>query len=669
MAADPATLDKIDLDFNFEGPNSPPTTDLNNENATIYAVNREFNDNSNNSVQTVDLSVQHQIQEDYTDDTTTPTTSTRPINNTVEILPAPVHSNPNSLFQQPGNTNDQTARTSPAEKDNHEGDASKTVTDDDAVIVVNVIANEIANDIILNHKSSEIFMNEPSSTDDDSIIPHPNTVDRSIPNTAAVQDVMEDEKPLESDDEDFDVEILNKPTKQADSDSDEFEVPDDLIQKRNEMKHYPSNDAVPIIINSSSSTPATQCTQVGIGFLSGPTINEDVDLTQIKSSSRAACEMSVEGDLGLTEIDLAMRDATDHLRNSTDDAITTTPHIDNSVEHKSNNSLSSPSLELPVPLGLVAVDKANLIAGEDKKDLEAAQAEWDSLQTVTPGIVCSPLVKTTPTISFKEALDFFKTSDILQRFRSQIQPTVHRSSWGSFKHMLFGPPKLHKDLLIDRDLIFCLAACPFDNQQEVHFRILQTLYKRLTGSKFDCQRYGDHWEQIGFQGSDPSTDLRGTGLLGLLTLLYIVMNPQTLPLARDIYKLSIHEVQNFPFCVMGINMTRIVLHTLRDECMNKECNKQNDVIGLFNHLFVATYFHLYHIWKTQHKNISHSGFVINDVERFVKKNYKGAIQNLENHLKQRQAASAPTPTEFTTGMSFKGVTDLEPHDEDDADLV
>lgn len=106
-----------------------------------------------------------------------------------------------------------------------------------------------------------------------------------------------------------------------------------------------------------------------------------------------------------------------------------------------------------------------------------------------------------------------------------------------------------------------------------------------------------------FPGSDPATDLRGTGFLGLMHTLYFVMDPEILPLARKIYKLSQHpdqvmqntikhrlatiisksfidnknahahfhfqHLQNFPFCVMSINMTRIALHALREEVLSK----------------------------------------------------------------------------------------------------
>lgn len=39
-----------------------------------------------------------------------------------------------------------------------------------------------------------------------------------------------------------------------------------------------------------------------------------------------------------------------------------------------------------------------------------------------------------------------------------------------------------------------------DNSQTVHMRVLQTIYKRLIGSRLDCPRFGAHWENIGFQG-------------------------------------------------------------------------------------------------------------------------------------------------------------------------
>lgn len=46
----------------------------------------------------------------------------------------------------------------------------------------------------------------------------------------------------------------------------------------------------------------------------------------------------------------------------------------------------------------------------------------------------------------------------------------------------------------------CLGAGGLDSQDPVHGRVLQTIYRKLTGSKFDCALLGDHWEDLGFQG-------------------------------------------------------------------------------------------------------------------------------------------------------------------------
>ena len=89
----------------------------------------------------------------------------------------------------------------------------------------------------------------------------------------------------------------------------------------------------------------------------------------------------------------------------------------------------------------------------------------------------------------------------------------------------------------------CFGAGGLDSQDPMHGRVLQTIYKKLTGSKFDCTRHGDHWEDLGFQGTSPATDLRGAGFLALLHLLYLVMDSKTLLMAREILRLSRHHIQ------------------------------------------------------------------------------------------------------------------------------
>uniref|UniRef100_A0A672T0U1 ELMO domain containing 3 n=1 Tax=Sinocyclocheilus grahami TaxID=75366 RepID=A0A672T0U1_SINGR len=229
--------------------------------------------------------------------------------------------------------------------------------------------------------------------------------------------------------------------------------------------------------------------------------------------------------------------------------------------------------------------------------------------------------------------------------------------------------------------LFCDSVGSLDNGQSVHMRVLQTIYRKLTCTRADCPRYGPHWENVGFQGADPATDLRGTGFLGLMHTLYFVMDPEILPLAREIYKLSQHPVQNFPFCVMSINMTRIALHALREEVLSKECNRRQQVVAVLNDFYVAMFLHLYQLWKSQQKTISDSGYVLKEVELFAKKNPKQILKRLEGYLKERRAGtghrtspdtlshSNPSTGDTDKEMNFTGVCELPPEMEGEARLI
>ncbi|XP_069070348.1 ELMO domain-containing protein 3 isoform X2 [Pleurodeles waltl] len=266
-----------------------------------------------------------------------------------------------------------------------------------------------------------------------------------------------------------------------------------------------------------------------------------------------------------------------------------------------------------------------------------AEEEWEAVEILQSGTL-DDLVGPAPLISFNEALQYFQTAD-LSECRKNIQPTVRRTGLSAISHFLFGPPRLHRDLQEERDLALTIAQC-----------------------------------------LDPATDLRATGLLGLMHTLYLVMDTRTLPLAREIFKLSQHETQNFPFCVMSINITRIVIQALREECLSKECNRRQQVIAVLNDFYVATFLHLYHIWKTQKKTISDSGFVLKEVEMFAKRNPKQLLRRLGAHLNEHPngmvwtvdgwpqhpspSSGARSPSLNTNGrnikqLDFTGVCDLQ----------
>ncbi|XP_010726504.1 ELMO domain-containing protein 3 isoform X2 [Meleagris gallopavo] len=307
----------------------------------------------------------------------------------------------------------------------------------------------------------------------------------------------------------------------------------------------------------------------------------------------------------------------------------------------------------------------------------SAQEEWEAvedIQSVLLGRSAGPV----PLISFNEALQFFQTTD-LSECRKKIQATVHRQGLAALLHFLFGPPRLQQQLQGERDLALAIAQCGLDDNQAVHMRILQTIYKKLTCSRLGCPRYGTHWEELGFQGADPGTDLRGTGMLGLMQMLYFVMDSQMLPLALEIFRLSQHETQNFPFCIMSVNITRLVLQALREECLSRECNRRRQVIAVLNDLYAAAFLQLYRVWKSQHKTIADSGFLLKELEFSTKKKPKQLLKSLESYVRRSSVSTAdgvqqPSPLSISSNqageeINFTGICDLQVELEGEARLI
>ncbi|NWH25071.1 ELMD3 protein, partial [Grus americana] len=295
-------------------------------------------------------------------------------------------------------------------------------------------------------------------------------------------------------------------------------------------------------------------------------------------------------------------------------------------------------------------------------------------------------VTATPPISFNEALQYFQTAD-LSECRKKVRATVRRQGLAALVRFLFGPPRLQPQLQGERELALAMAQCGLDDNERVHMRILQTIYKKLTRSRLGCPRYGAHWEELGFQGADPGTDLRGTGMLALMQMLFFVMDAQTLPLAQEIFTLSQHETQarpsaafpaaNFPFCIMSVNITRIVLQALREERLSRECNRRQQVIAVLNDLYVAAFLQLYRIWKRQHKTITDSGFLLKELELSAKKKPKQLLKSLEAYVNRSPVADGfqpPSPPSADSSwageeINFMGICELQVELEGESRLI
>ncbi|XP_037091813.1 ELMO domain-containing protein 3-like isoform X2 [Pollicipes pollicipes] len=240
-------------------------------------------------------------------------------------------------------------------------------------------------------------------------------------------------------------------------------------------------------------------------------------------------------------------------------------------------------------------------------------------------------------VDYSEMWIYFKEKDLSAHMTS-IQPTLERKGGcRSILCRLLGPPQLDKRLVPERDRIFAIAQCQLENDEPRQIHMLTTIYKRLTASRLECARFGHHWESIGFQGSDPATDLRGAGLLSLLNALFLLSTLLYRRLAADAYRLSLHERQNFPFMVLSINITRLALNALRHGVLNRECNLRLAVMDVLNEYYVCIMCEFYRIWKAQGRTIADSGNVLKDLEHQSLNKYKLLRAGLRMYLSQTRS--------------------------------
>ncbi|KAJ8256779.1 hypothetical protein COCON_G00189310 [Conger conger] len=118
---------------------------------------------------------------------------------------------------------------------------------------------------------------------------------------------------------------------------------------------------------------------------------------------------------------------------------------------------------------------------------------------------------------------------------------------------------------------------PYDSENPEHEDMLLKLWKTLRPDAPLTGRITKQWCEIGFQGSDPRTDFRGMGLLGLQNLLYFAEHDKSaaLQMLQDSLqprhsnmskaeweKTTLDKAIGYSFAIVGINITDLVFSLL-----------------------------------------------------------------------------------------------------------
>ena len=200
-----------------------------------------------------------------------------------------------------------------------------------------------------------------------------------------------------------------------------------------------------------------------------------------------------------------------------------------------------------------------------------------------------------------------------------------------------GDPGLGADLDCERVYCYALSRVGMEDPvcREMNVKILQALYMGFTGVPRPVLRFGGHWEDIGFQGNDPGTDLRSCGALALVQLYHLL--EFDMKNAGHLYLLSVHEYQNFPLAVVSINVTSWALEALRRNLLNAAIRDCGSVLDAMNRFHVGTMYEFYLVWKRGHESMRTSGFVLRNLEELAKKDVARMLENCDLTLGITQA--------------------------------
>lgn len=224
---------------------------------------------------------------------------------------------------------------------------------------------------------------------------------------------------------------------------------------------------------------------------------------------------------------------------------------------------------------------------KDTIDIPFASHKWTEIELQPVGLgTASPLVDSDDPsrfVSYTEARDDLLHDDII---RDATTVEVEAFSCLMCVGWSKSPKLCFQGGEEEYERVFCLAATPMMKKQCLSSRMLLTIYRGITDSENSQQvSNGTNWEQIGFQGSDPSTDLRSCGVLALLQMLYVVTQHPTL--TRKLYQLSQHDILHYPLACTMINITRSCLQALRKKKLHNECNRRRSVLSAMNVLFAS----------------------------------------------------------------------------------
>uniref|UniRef100_A0A0N5B020 ELMO domain-containing protein n=1 Tax=Syphacia muris TaxID=451379 RepID=A0A0N5B020_9BILA len=175
----------------------------------------------------------------------------------------------------------------------------------------------------------------------------------------------------------------------------------------------------------------------------------------------------------------------------------------------------------------------------------------------------------------------------------------------------------------ERLTIIALTIVKFSHSNPAHWEMLLYIYRSLSGDFVnDVPHIGPHWETVGFQDTDPMTDLRGVGVFGLCQLLFLISNGLSSQKLTQLLELSNDRVQNFPFAIVSLNWTQMVIDRLKRGKLNRLANQENSVLSVVNGIYRGCFLTFQTLWRARQCTTSDFCKIAEEIRTLVKRRPK-----------------------------------------------
>jgi len=226
------------------------------------------------------------------------------------------------------------------------------------------------------------------------------------------------------------------------------------------------------------------------------------------------------------------------------------------------------------------------------------------------------------TLTYAKAWNTLKSQNLTTELSSIIrEDTTHMNPISRFYKNYIKPTKLNDSLTHERDII--LALMKVKVRTDFHSLMLERIYRLI--SIYTPKGISKSWVLIGFQSNAPETDIRGTGMFGVLQVLYFAETYSEL--MKRYFLVSIDEKQNFPLVVVMFGFTAMAAEALREGKLTSLCNTEKSVIKVVNSFYAAAIHQFMERWIKEKLVITNRDKVFTETSKYCKHNPDKLINN------------------------------------------